>query len=75
MPKAKITHPGLVAEVHIHPDMHNFTQVTLTINAATHPERLTELRNMLFRAVNTLEPEVTPQWATDLLDVIDKVPR
>lgn len=71
MPIAKITHDGFKAELAVTRD----GVTTLLDVSFDGDDRITELRDMLFRAANTLDPHDTPAWVTDLLDVLDGVPR
>lgn len=73
MPIAKITasHPDTKVAVYIERDTGKRTALFMDL----HGEQVAELRDMLFRSANTLDPLDTPKWITELLDVLDNVPQ
>lgn len=72
MPRAHITHDNIGIVVNVSDSTIKPVIVSINLGGDT---RITELRDMLFRAANTLDPNDTPAWVTDLLDVLDGVPR
>lgn len=46
----------------------------LTLSLST-PERVQELTGLLRRGLNCMEPEKSPAWVVELLDVLDRTPR
>lgn len=73
MPIAKITasHPETKIAVYIERDTGKRNAVFMDL----HGDQIAELRTVLFRAANTLDPMETPTWVTNLLDVLDNVPQ
>lgn len=70
MPIARIRENSVDIDVRVNAETGKPELVNLTIGE----DRIHELRNILFRAANTLDPAQTPEWVTNLLDVLDKVP-
>lgn len=76
MPIATIKEPNVDIEIKVElPTGSHRYQAKSVMIFVDSEDRITELRDMLFRAANTLDPQSTPAWVTDLLDVLDGVPR